>query len=90
MSQCDLDTSIPDWLIDHPETLAVFQELGIDTGCGGKSLGFACHQVGLDGEAVLATLLRRLHSGRQDNCRAGLSSDASSGEKQVRQDHDQA
>ena len=32
MSECDLDTSVPDWVIDHPETLAVFQELGIDTG----------------------------------------------------------
>ncbi len=29
MSECDLDTSVPDWVIDHPETLTVFQELGI-------------------------------------------------------------
>ena len=39
MSECDLDTSVPDWVIDHPETLSVFQELGIDTCCGGKSSG---------------------------------------------------
>jgi regulator of cell morphogenesis and NO signaling len=86
----DLDTSVPDWVIDAPETLAVFQELGIDTCCGGKSLGFACRQRGLDGEAVLALLLRRLEAGRGDGCRGGLPSDTSPRKEQVRQEHDQA
>jgi regulator of cell morphogenesis and NO signaling len=63
MSDCDLDTSVSDWVIEHPATLAVFQELGIDYCCGGKSLGFECRQRGLDAEAVLATLLRRLDGG---------------------------
>jgi regulator of cell morphogenesis and NO signaling len=57
MSDCDLDTPVPDWVIDHPETLAVFQELGIDIGCGGKSLEFACRQRGLDAAAVLTKVL---------------------------------
>ena len=74
MSECDLDTPVPDWVIDHPETLSVFQELEIDTCCCGKSLGFACRQRGLDGEAVLAKLLRRLDADRE----------------QGRQEHDQA
>ena len=69
MSECDLDTSVPDWVIEHPATLAVFQELGIDYCCGGKSLGFACRQRGLDAEAVLAKLHCHLDAGRQDNCR---------------------
>jgi iron-sulfur cluster repair protein YtfE (RIC family) len=90
MSECDLDTSVPDWVIDHPETLAVFQELGIDTCCGGKSLGFACRQRGLDGEAVLAQLLRCLSAGREDDRRGELSSDTSPRKEQVRQEHDQA
>jgi regulator of cell morphogenesis and NO signaling len=90
MSECDLDTSVPDWVIDHPETLAVFQELGIDTCCGGKSLGFACRQRGLDGEAVLAKLLRRLEASRQDECRGGRSSDTPPTKKQFRQEHEQA
>jgi iron-sulfur cluster repair protein YtfE (RIC family) len=68
MSECDLDTSVPDWVIDHPETLTVFQELGIDTCCGGKSLGFACRQRGLDGDAVLAKLLRGVDTSRHDDC----------------------
>jgi regulator of cell morphogenesis and NO signaling len=68
MSECDLDTSVPDWVIDHPETLSVFQELGIDTCCGGKSLGFACRQQGLDPQAVLATLRGRLGASPQDDC----------------------
>ena len=69
MSECDLDTPVPDWVIEHPETLAVFQELGIDYCCGGKSLGFASRQQGLDAETVLAKLLGRLDANRQDDCR---------------------
>lgn len=69
MSESDLDTPVPDWVIDHPETLAVFQELGIDTCCGGKSLGFACRQRGLDAEVVLAQLRHCLGAIRQDDSR---------------------
>lgn len=58
MTSCDLDTSVPDWIIEHHETLAVFQELGIDYSCGGKSLAYACRERGLDAEAVLAKLFR--------------------------------
>lgn len=57
MTSCDLDTSVTDWVIEHPEVLAVFQEWGIDYSCGGKSLAYACRERGLDAEAVLATLL---------------------------------
>ena len=56
MTLCDLDTSVPDWVIDHPETLAVFEDLGIDCSCGGKSLAYLCQERGLDAEAVLARL----------------------------------
>jgi iron-sulfur cluster repair protein YtfE (RIC family) len=69
MSECDLNTSVPDWVIEHPETLALFQELGIDYCCGGKSLGFACRRRGLDAEAVLAKLLSCLNGSRQDDYR---------------------
>ena len=65
MSECDLDTSVPDWVIEHPATLAVFQELGIDCCCGGKSLAYACRQQGLDAEAVLAKLLGCLAAKKQ-------------------------
>ena len=67
---CDLDTSVPDWVIDYPETLTVFQELGIDYCCGGKSLGFACRQQGLDAKTVLAKLHHHLGAGRQDDSRS--------------------
>lgn len=56
MISCDLDTSVPDWIIEHPETLAMFRELGIDYCCGGKSLAYACQEQGLDGQAVLLKL----------------------------------
>jgi regulator of cell morphogenesis and NO signaling len=60
MTSCDLDTSVPDWVIEHPQTLAVFQELGIDYSCGGKSLAYACRERALNAEVVLARLLRCL------------------------------
>ena len=65
MTSCDLDTSVPDWIIEHPKTLAVFQELGIDYSCGGKSLGYLCLQLGLNADAVLARLLQFLEVDEQ-------------------------
>ncbi len=62
MTDCDLETSVPDWIIDHPETLAVFQELGIDYSCGGKSLEYACQKQGLNGKVVLDKLHRRIEA----------------------------
>jgi regulator of cell morphogenesis and NO signaling len=64
MTDCDLETPIPDWIIEHPETLAVFQELGLDFSCGGKSLGYLCERQGLDRNAVLETLLRKIEECR--------------------------
>jgi len=56
MTSCDLETSVPDWVIDHPQTLAVFQELGIDYCCGGKSLEYACREQGHNPATVLGKL----------------------------------
>jgi regulator of cell morphogenesis and NO signaling len=61
MEDCDLDTSVPDWVIEHPETLAVFQTLGIDYSCGGKSLRYACQERGLHPESVIMELSERLN-----------------------------
>jgi iron-sulfur cluster repair protein YtfE (RIC family) len=58
MLECDSDTSVPDWVIEYPETLVVFEELNIDYSCGGKSLAFACQQQGLDVNFVLSRLCR--------------------------------
>lgn len=58
MLECDSDTSVPDWIVEYPETLVFFEELSIDTSCGGKSLAFACQQQGLDLSFVLARLHR--------------------------------
>jgi regulator of cell morphogenesis and NO signaling len=70
MSECGLDTPVPDWIIDHPENLATFQELGIDYCCGGKSLAYACQKQGLDAAAVLAKLHGCLDA-KHDNGRSG-------------------
>jgi iron-sulfur cluster repair protein YtfE (RIC family) len=60
MTSGDLDTSVPDWVVEQPETLAVFQDWGIDYACGGTSPGYACRVRGPDPEVILATLLRRV------------------------------
>lgn len=56
MTECTLDSSVPDWVIEHPVTLAVFQVLGIDYCCGGKSLAFACREQGHEPATVLGKL----------------------------------
>lgn len=55
-ARCDLDTSVPDWVIEHPATLVVFQDLGIDYCCGGKSLKYACEERAMDSKAVMCQL----------------------------------
>ena len=60
MTDCDLETSVPDWLIDHPETQDVFERYGIDCSCGGKSLEYACRQRGLEPITVLRELQQRV------------------------------
>jgi iron-sulfur cluster repair protein YtfE (RIC family) len=57
MGECDLDTPVPDWVIEHPATLAIFREFGVDCSCGGTSLAYACRRRGLDERVVLKKLL---------------------------------
>lgn len=66
MTECDLDSSVPDWVIDHPQSLALFQELGIDYCCGGKSLESACRERQLDPQAILDRLRHPSRSGGID------------------------
>ena len=54
MGCVDLDSSVPDWLIEHPGLLALYRELGIDYCCGGKSLRTSCREKGLNPQEVLA------------------------------------
>lgn len=53
---CDLISSIPDWIIEHPETVAVFERLGLDCSCGGKSLEYLCIKQDLSPGSVLREL----------------------------------
>lgn len=54
--QCDLHDSVPDWIIEHPETEIIFCELGLEKNCGGKSLEYLCYQQGLNPNKVLQRL----------------------------------
>jgi iron-sulfur cluster repair protein YtfE (RIC family) len=53
MDVVDLGSSVPDWLIEHPQLLTLFHELGVDYCCGGKSLDTTCREQGLDPQQVL-------------------------------------
>lgn len=39
MSEGDWETGMYDSVIEHMETTTVFEQLGIDDSCGGRSLG---------------------------------------------------
>lgn len=52
----ELDLSVPDWLIEHPEALRRLEKFGIDYHCGGKSLATACRERGLDPQQTLIDL----------------------------------
>ncbi len=71
MTEFTLDSSVPDWVIEHPGGLAVFHTLDIDHCCGGQSLEFACREHGLDAAAVLKTLLRAIEVNRDDDSDLG-------------------
>ncbi len=64
---CGLHTSIPDWIVEHPETNRVFDELGLDSSCGGKSLEYVCHQHGLRPQDVQARLSDAIANGRDES-----------------------
>ena len=53
MVNIDLDGSVPELVVDYPPLLAVFQRLGIEYTCGGKSLRTACCERGLEPDAVV-------------------------------------
>jgi regulator of cell morphogenesis and NO signaling len=72
MIESTLDASVVDWVIEHPETMKLFESLGIDCSCAGKSLEFACRQEGLDPHYVLARIQELLAS--QGSTPAGGSS----------------
>ncbi len=57
MNACPLETSVPDWVSERPETRAVFQWLRIDDACGATTLGFAYReQQGLQEQNMLSKL----------------------------------
>ena len=68
---CDLDTSVPDWIIEHPETTSVFDELGLEVACGGKSLRYVCQHQGLSPQEVLERLGQAVRNAAANSNRPG-------------------
>lgn len=63
MEHVDAESSVPDWLIEYPVLLALFERLGIDYSCGGKSLAAACREQGLSVSDVLTQCEAMLRDG---------------------------
>lgn len=72
MTECTLESSAVDWIVEHPETVNLLEAFGIDCTCAGKSLAFECRRQGLDPEWVLLRLHRAVE---ESGC--GLDSDRS-------------
>lgn len=53
---CDLNTPVPDWIVEHPVVEPLLTELHLDSTCGGKSLGYICIERGYDPAVVLQKL----------------------------------
>jgi iron-sulfur cluster repair protein YtfE (RIC family) len=53
MAELTIEDPVPDWAIDYPESIAVFETYGIDYCCGGKSLAYVCEQRSLNPQMVL-------------------------------------
>jgi iron-sulfur cluster repair protein YtfE (RIC family) len=64
METIDVEKSVVDWAIDHPQSIAVFQEYAIDYCCAGKSLEYACQQAGVSLPEVVAKLREVLRDNR--------------------------
>jgi len=62
MDYVDESSSVPDWIIEYPALLSYFQQIGIDYSCGGKSLGVACCERGLDAVEVIRQCEQLLRS----------------------------
>lgn len=62
---CDIDSSIPDWIIEYPETSAVFRRLGIDSSCAGKSLQYVCNQLDLS----IPDVMQQLQEAIENSCK---------------------
>lgn len=56
MIEPGLDSSVVEWVIEFPLLVRVFEELGVDYHCAGKSLECACRQQCLDSNEMLSRL----------------------------------
>lgn len=52
----EFPTSVADWAVDYPESVAIFTAHGIDYCCGGRSVEYACEQAGANPAVVLSAL----------------------------------
>lgn len=66
MERIDWHCSAADWLIEYPYLLPLFEELGIDYCCGGRSLQSACDKAAVDPQYFLqrTVALEAIHTSR--------------------------
>lgn len=64
-NQLDRSMTVNEIIARHPKTMPVFNELGVDTCCGGgASIDEAARRDGLDAESILTALQKALETDR--------------------------
>jgi regulator of cell morphogenesis and NO signaling len=64
-NQLDRSMTVNEIIARHPKTMPVFNELGVDTCCGGgASIEEAACRDGLDADSVLAALQKAVETDR--------------------------
>jgi regulator of cell morphogenesis and NO signaling len=69
--RCDLDSSVPEWIVEHPEAERVFREWGLDTSCAGKSLRYVCIHAGVSPAEIFQRLRSAINHSMLDDQGAG-------------------
>ena len=64
MAELGLESSIVDWVVEHPELIPFFEKRGIDYCCGGRSLEYACRERGIEPRLIIDELQRNETSSR--------------------------
>ena len=64
MGELGFESSIVDWVVEHPELIPFFEKQGIDYCCGGRSVENACRERGIEPQLIIDELQRNETSSR--------------------------
>tara|TARA_R110002095_G_scaffold119286_2_gene103857 strand:- start:256 stop:465 length:210 start_codon:yes stop_codon:yes gene_type:complete len=60
--ECDLESSLVDWIIEYPQLERLFQELQLEYHCGGRSMEYECLRQGFNPQHILSLVSQAISS----------------------------